>query len=78
VDFVCLEAGLVVELDGGQHLEQLQRDEIRTKFLEKEGFRVIRFWDDDVLLRTTDVLEEVLRHLSAPHPNPLPARGERG
>ncbi|MCH8240404.1 MAG: DUF559 domain-containing protein, partial [Proteobacteria bacterium] len=44
VDFLCAEAGLVIEVDGGQHAEaQARRDEIRTKFLEKEGFRVLRF-----------------------------------
>ena len=43
VDFVCLKASLIVEVDGGQHAEQVAKDEARTRFLEKEGFRVIRF-----------------------------------
>ena len=71
VDFVCIESKLIVELDGGQHLEQVLRDEERTAFLEALGFRVIRFWNDDVLLKPDLVLEEILRNLNAP----LPARG---
>ena len=44
-DFVCVEAMLVVELDGGQHAEQLERDQVRTSFLERQGYRVVRFWN---------------------------------
>ena len=71
-DFVCLEQKLVVELDGGQHAEQTARDAERTAWLESKGFRLIRFWNNDVLEQTEVVLEEILRQLSAPHPNPLP------
>lgn len=78
VDFVCIEETLIVELDGGQHLGQVVRDEKRTAFLEAKGYRVIRFWNDDVLIRTELVLEVILRALTSPHPNPLPARGARG
>ena len=77
VDFICIEQNLIVELDGGQHIEQITHDTNRTAFLESKGYRVIRFWNDDVLKKTEIVLEEVLRQLIAPHPNPLPARGER-
>jgi adenine-specific DNA-methyltransferase len=77
VDFVCLETRLVVELDGGQHAEQSTHDEHRTAILEKNGFRVLRFWNDDVLTKLDAVLEEILgsrkRH---PHPNTLPPAGE--
>ena len=66
VDFVCLEAKLVVELDGGQHAGQSKYDRQRTAVLEKSGFRVVRFWNDDVLLRTDAVLEEILRQLTSP------------
>jgi very-short-patch-repair endonuclease len=78
VDFVCLEQKLIVELDGGQHAEQIARDAERTAYLESKGFRVIRFWNDDALKQTDAVLEEILRQLTAPHPNPLPASGARG
>ena len=77
VDFVCIESKLIVEIDGGHHLEQISRDEKRTAFLESKGYRVIRFWNDDVLLKQDIVLDEILRALTTPHPNPLPANGER-
>ena len=77
VDLVCLESRVIVELDGGQHIEQMAKDERRTILLESSGFRVIRFWNDDVLKRTEFVLEEILRALTTPHPNPHPeVRGE--
>ena len=63
VDFVCVEAKLVIELDGGQHADQQDYDAERTRRLEINGYRVLRFWNDDVLLRTADVLEEILRQL---------------
>jgi very-short-patch-repair endonuclease len=79
VDFVCLESDLVIELDGGQHAEQSEHDTHRTHVLEKSGLRVIRFWNDDVLLRIESVLEEILRHLQAPpSPQPSPASGRGG
>lgn len=79
-DFVCLEAGLIVELDGSQHLDRDAHDAARTRWLETQGFHVIRFWNDDVLLRMDDVLPAIAAALAAPHPpfgHPLPARGER-
>ena len=84
VDFVCLEAGLVVELDGSQHLEpgQQQSDLRRTGYLQQLGYRVIRFWDDEALRDTDKVLDEISRVLqAAPHPafgHPLPAGGGGG
>ena len=68
LDFVCLEIGLIIELDGSQHLEpkQLQADELRTLYLEKMGYRVLRFWDDDVLRDTGAVLDEIAREAQAP------------
>ncbi|MFO1399371.1 MAG: endonuclease domain-containing protein [Burkholderiales bacterium] len=77
VDFVCLEAQLVVELDGGQHAEQSAYDDCRTRFLASLGFEVRRYWNDDVLLRTHTVVADILSALGAPHPDPLPASGER-
>ncbi len=74
-DFACPEARLVIELDGGQHLEQAEYDDARTHKLLAHGYRVLRFWDDDVLMRTTLVLEEICRQLS-PHPNPPLRTGE--
>jgi very-short-patch-repair endonuclease len=78
-DFACIEGQLIVELDGGQHAElfQKERDLSKTRFFEARGFRVLRFWNNEVLKDTQAVLEEILRTLEeAPHPNPLPI-GER-
>ena len=68
-DFARIEAGIVIELDGGQHLEQQAYDAERTRKLAVNGYRVLRFWNDDVLLRTQDVLDEIHRQ-SEPHPSP--------
>ena len=78
VDFVCMDAKVIVELDGGQHAEHTRDDGIRTEYLERGGFRVLRFWNDDALLRTDDVLAVILGSLerSSPHPDPLPQAGE--
>ena len=80
VDFLCAEAGLVIEVDGGQQAEaQARRDEVRTKFLEKEGFRVLRFWNNEVLGNIEGVLVSIQRALPgrrAPSPRPSPPRGE--
>jgi very-short-patch-repair endonuclease len=78
VDFVCLRARIVVELDGGQHADHLLADLERTRHLARAGFRVLRFWNSDVLQRTDDVLERILAALreACPHPDPLPQAGE--
>lgn len=57
VDFICLEKKVVVEIDGSQHQFQMNYDEIRTKRIESRGFRLIRFWNNDVLTRISSVLE---------------------
>lgn len=63
VDFICVSARLVLELDGGQHLETQAYDAARTLEIEARGYRVLRLWNDDVLLRTEAVLEVILRQL---------------
>lgn len=63
VDFVCFARKLVVEADGGQHVDLRSRDELRTAWLRSQGFHVLRFWNDDVFKRTAEVLDEVLRVL---------------
>ena len=63
VDFLCHEPKVIVELDGGQHLEQAAYDKQRTRVLEAEGYRVLRYWNDDVLVRICYVLEDILRGL---------------
>ena len=70
-DFICLDRRLVIEVDGGQHVEQALYDNKRTGDLAAAGYRVLRFWDNDVLLKTNDVMEAIYQVLhAAPHPNP--------
>ena len=68
VDLVCDAARLIIEVDGGQHGDRVDQDEIRTKALEARGYQVIRFWNDDTLLRTDEVLTAILRALEARQP----------
>ncbi len=78
MDFVCLEKKLVIEADGGQHIEQQTYDEKRTTFLEARGFQVLRFWNNEILTQTEDVLDIIFRALNeTPHPDPLP-KGKEG
>ncbi|MEM1020585.1 MAG: endonuclease domain-containing protein [Pseudomonadota bacterium] len=60
-DFVCHEAKLVIELDGGQHAEAEVYDGYRTKVLTGEGYRVLRFWNNDVMTNFEGVLSEIAR-----------------
>ncbi|MGA9336003.1 MAG: DUF559 domain-containing protein, partial [Rudaea sp.] len=79
VDFVCLQMRLIVEVDGSQHADQAEHDRHRTEILGKSGFRVLRFWNNDVLQGMNDVLTEILRQLEAPpSPQPSPASGRGG
>ena len=87
VDFVSIEARLIIEADGGQHAEAVDYDMRRSAWLAKEGFRVLRFWNNDVLTNTDGVLRMILAEVRAlPHPptredagGPLPLpQGERG
>ena len=66
VDSVSLERELIIELDGGQHNQQseMENDEVRTKWLEKKGFRVIRFWNNDVLQNIDGVAYKILEIIS--------------
>ncbi len=80
VDFVCLEARLIVELDGSQHLERAGYDADRTRNLEQQGFRLLRFWNDAVFNTPSLVLGAISMALQgAPHPPsaPSPALRER-
>jgi very-short-patch-repair endonuclease len=64
VDFVCLEKRLVVEVDGGQHSLRVAYDEQRTKWIEQQGFRVLRFWNNEVLQNVEDVKEVIWQALT--------------
>ena len=58
-DFACLEVGLVIELDGGQHAEQVAYDEARSEVMKRLGFSTLRFWDNEVLKETDAVMEKI-------------------
>jgi very-short-patch-repair endonuclease len=63
-DFVCRDRKLIVELDGGQHSEN-KRDQLRDAFLAREGYKVLRFWNNDVMANRDGVLESILAELES-------------
>ncbi|MEO3430819.1 DUF559 domain-containing protein [Pelagibius sp. CAU 1746] len=77
VDFACYEARIVAELDGGQHTESEVEDAARNQWLEDRGFRVLRFWNDEIFENLEGVLE-VIRAAAASDlhkKSPLPLDG---
>ncbi len=77
VDFCCPERHLIVEVDGGQHVEQEQFDLNRTKHFKREGYQVLRFGSQDVLQSTDAVLEKILRAVELPQPSLPRERAKR-
>lgn len=77
-DFAAPAIRLVIELDGGQHLDQQAYDIDRSRRMACNGYRVLRFWNDDVLLRIDAVLAEILRAVDATPPRPSPPSGGEG
>ena len=75
VDFCCLEARLIIEIDGGQHAQQRFQDQRRTQRLNRQGYQVLRFWNHEVLTDIDSILEKIRLTLEVPHPSPLP-KGE--
>jgi very-short-patch-repair endonuclease len=77
-DFVCLEAMLVLEVDGGQHAESADNDAARTQWLEAKGLHVIRFWNNEVLNNIDGVKIAIWNYLSKLQPpsQPSPCQGE--
>ena len=71
VDFACTRHRLIVEADGGQHSDN-DADLRRTAWLESEGWRVLRFWNNDALANTDGVVETILRALVSEYTHPLP------
>lgn len=69
-DFACIEKMLIIELDGGQHQEQIQYDENRTAFMQTQGWTVIRFWNNDVLQNFDGVLATIADTLTITLPSP--------
>ncbi|HRQ08803.1 MAG TPA: endonuclease domain-containing protein [Nitrosomonas europaea] len=86
VDFVCFEPRLVVELDGGQHVDQVAYDRKRDALLQAQGFAVLRFWNNQALGETEAVLEAIRlkvltltldRSTLSSNPSPASGRGEQ-
>ncbi len=87
VDFVCREQRLIIEVDGGQHATD-PRDAVRDEWLTERGYRVLRFWNNDVLSNTDGVLQAIAAALSeaagfqtrgeTPSPRPSPPEGGEG
>jgi very-short-patch-repair endonuclease len=67
-DFACLEARLLIELDGGQHADAVDYDAARTAVLEHAGFHVLRFWNHHVLTELDGVLQEISAALRSARP----------
>ena len=59
VDFVCMEQRLIIELDGGQHAEQVKYDQHRDEWLRSQGYTVLRFWNNEVMQQLEGVLEQI-------------------
>ena len=85
VDFICLEEKLIVELDGGQHAENLEYDQERDLWLRSQGYTVLRFWNNELMNETESVLERIRLAISneavsseslSPGPSPTSVRGE--
>jgi very-short-patch-repair endonuclease len=75
VDFVCFGSRLIVEADGLQHTESAS-DAARDGWLQAQGFRVLGFWNNDILANPEGVASVILDAAQPPLPNPSPARGD--
>ncbi|WP_309607096.1 DUF559 domain-containing protein [Phenylobacterium sp.] len=82
-DFLCVEASLVVELDGGQHADRMDYDDRRSAYLKRRGFRVLRFWNSAVLTNRDGVCDGILDACGGDAPrqdedasSPAPRAGE--
>ena len=73
VDFVCLAKRVVIEVDGGQHSEATVYDTERDRWLRAEGYRVLRFWNHEILTETAVVMEVIQNALTEPPPLSSPA-----
>ncbi|HXG80958.1 MAG TPA: endonuclease domain-containing protein [Sphingomicrobium sp.] len=76
-DFACLQQRLIIEADGGQHCES-DRDSVRDAYLQSQGFRILRFWNNEILENEEGVFLAILSALEDPSAQPLSRRGERG
>lgn len=81
-DFCCFEQRLIVELDGGQHADQIGADQKRSDFLLARGYRILRFWDNEVIENIDGVLQRIADEVDKPNPklepSPFPSPSGRG
>ena len=77
VDFCAPRKKLIIELDGSQHLDQAEYDEERTKYLETRGYKVLRFWNNDVMNQLETVLQTIWNALKDEEQDPSKATHER-
>ena len=70
VDFACHEKRIVIEVDGGQHVQDKERDRERDQWLKEQGYNVLRFWNNKVLQNIEGVLEAIRNSLLSPSLNP--------
>ncbi|MGL4605764.1 MAG: endonuclease domain-containing protein, partial [Iodobacter sp.] len=75
VDFVCLSGKLIIELDGSQHADATACDAERDTWLQSEGYRVLRVWNNEWAQQPQGVLEKLWEMLNMPSPQPLPPNG---
>ena len=73
VDFLCVERKLIIEVDGGQHASKVQEDASRAGYLRNKGYRILRFWNNQVLKETDAVLDAILTALEDDTPSPRPS-----
>lgn len=64
VDFACIERKIIIELDGGQHADRIEHDTQRDTFLANYGYRVMRYWNNDVMENLPAVLQSIAQELS--------------
>jgi very-short-patch-repair endonuclease len=76
-DFVSRGAKLIIEVDGGQHAANVAADDGRTTILERHGYRVLRFWNNDVMQNIEGVVSTI-EHALADMPSPIPSRTREG
>jgi very-short-patch-repair endonuclease len=74
-DFACLSQRLIIEVDGGQHDTNREKDAARTAWLASRGYRVVRFWNNDVLANLDGVVRTILAALHDHPPPNLPLKG---
>lgn len=81
IDLACRQARLAIEFDGSQHIADAQKDERRSAYLRANGWRLIRFWNSDVLGNPEGAIQFILAQaaecLGGTHPQPLPSREGR-